>query len=70
MLVLANIKIGVKIDEYIIFKEFNHCTDVMESEDKYHFSPFKAICGAGIYLATYFLIVVSMTAFLFHGTYF
>lgn len=42
-----------------VFKEKDHCVKAMESEDKYLFSPFKALCGATSYLVTYFYIFIN-----------
>ena len=53
----------------LVFKEAHHCTLVMETEDKYFFRPFKAIIGAAIYLATYAIITVSITAAITHNVF-
>lgn len=45
----------------VVFQEIDHCTVAMEKEDKYFFSPFKALIGAATYLTTYYFITVGFT---------
>ena len=45
---------------YKLFKEENHCVSVMLEDDKYLFSPFKALCGASVYIAGYFYTAITV----------